>query len=42
MRTIMLDDDIHDYDPIQIKEIVNIAVRGELRGQFIGVDPRFR
>lgn len=42
MRTIRLDNGIHDYDPIQPKEIVNIVVRGELKGQFIGVDPKAR
>lgn len=42
MRTIRLDDNVHDYNPIQPKEIVNIVAGGELKGQFIGVDPKAR
>ena len=41
MRTIRLDDNIHSYRTIQPKEIVNIVANGELKGQFIGVDPNF-
>ena len=42
MKTIKLDGYPHVYDPIQPKEIVNIVVNGELKGQFIGVDTKVR
>lgn len=42
MRTIKLDRYPHVYDPIQPKEIVNIIINGELKGQFIGVDNKVR
>ena len=42
MRTIKLDGYPHVYDPIQPTEIINIVIRGELKGQFIGVDPKDR